>query len=295
MKSEIGRTLKGIAGFYYVKTDSGIITCKARGKFRKDKITPLVGDKVVVMYENMDDGVITEIFDRKNSLVRPPISNIDKLFIVVSLVDPSPNLLLIDKTIALTQLKNIEPIVLINKTDLKDSAEIFDIYNQTGIKCIPVCGKTGKGIDEIRPLLKSSISAFTGNSGVGKSTLLNYLYEELNLQTGQISKKLGRGRHTTRHVELFETGDGGYVADTPGFSSLDFDIKDVSLLQHGFKEFEPYLFTCKFNSCTHTCEKGCAVLEAVDEGKIQKSRITSYISIYESIKDVKTWQNSKNA
>ncbi len=294
MKCENGTVLKGIAGFYYVETESGIITCKARGKFRKQKITPLVGDKVTVMYEDMEDGVVSDILNRRNSLVRPPISNIDKLFIVVSLVDPSPNLLVIDKTIALSRLKDIEPIILINKTDLKDSEEFFSIYKDTGIKCIEVCGKTGMGVEEIRPMLKNCISAFTGNSGVGKSTLLNYLYKDLDLETGEISKKLGRGRHTTRHVELFKIDENAYVADTPGFSSLDFDIFDPTLLQHGFIEFEPYLFTCKFNSCTHTCEKGCAVLKAVEDGKIQKSRIASYISIYDSIKDVKAWKNLKN-
>ncbi len=295
MNVEKGLIVKAIAGFYYVETQSGIITCKARGKFRKDKVTPLVGDLVSVEYTDPDDGVVVEIFERKNSLVRPPIANIDKLFIVVSLVEPSPNFLLIDKTLALCALKDIEPIILINKTDLSSDTRVVDLYENTGIKCYPICAKTGLGLDKIRPMFSDSISAFTGNSGVGKSTVINFLYENLNLETGQISKKLGRGRHTTRHVELYKVADKSYVADTPGFSVLDFDITDPTQVQYGFAEFEPYLFTCKFNSCTHTCETGCSILNAVKDGKISSSRIDSYISIYKDVKDVKSWQSSKNA
>ena len=294
----IGLIVKGIGGFYYVRTaDGNTVTCKARGAFRKAKITPLVGDRVKYSMVDDEEGVIDEILPRKNSLVRPPVANIDRLFIVSSVKDPSPSTLIIDKTIAAAEIKDIEPVLVITKTDVGEYEELKDIYSSVGIKTVFVSSVTGEGTEEVRELLKGCISAFTGNSGVGKSTLLNAIMPELFLETGETSKKLGRGRHTTRHVELFETAGGGYVADTPGFSTMDmerYDLIEKEKLPFGFREFEPYLGDCKFTSCSHTCEKGCAVLEAVNEGKIKKSRHDSYVAMYNEVKDIKQWQIQKN-
>lgn len=294
----LGLIIKGIGGFYYVRTaDGSTVTCKARGAFRKARITPLVGDKVRYSMVDDEEGVIDEILPRKNSLVRPPVANIDRLFIVSSIRDPSPSTLIIDKTIAAAEIKDIEPVLVITKTDIGDYEELRDIYSSVGIKTVFVSSVTKEGTEEVRELLKGCISAFTGNSGVGKSTLLNAVMPELFLETGETSKKLGRGRHTTRHVELFETAGGGYVADTPGFSTMDmerYDLIEKEKLPFGFREFEPYLGECKFTSCSHTCEKGCAVLEAVNEGKIKRSRHDSYVAMYNEVKDIKQWQIQKN-
>ena len=293
-----GLIIKGIGGFYYVRTvDGDTVTCKARGAFRKAKITPLVGDRVKYSMVDDEEGVIDEILPRKNSLVRPPVANIDRLFIVSSVKDPSPSTLIIDKTIAAAEIKDIEPVLVITKTDVGEYEELKDIYSSVGIKTVFVSSVTKEGTEEVRELLKGCISAFTGNSGVGKSTLLNAIMPELFLETGETSKKLGRGRHTTRHVELFETEGNGYVADTPGFSTMDmerYDLIEKEKLPFGFREFEPYLGECKFTSCSHTCEKGCAVLEAVNEGKIKRSRHDSYVAMYNEVKDIKQWQIQKN-
>lgn len=292
-----GIILKGIGGFYYVKTEAGLITCKCKGIFRKAKIIPAVGDRVVISHTNQEDGLIEEILPRRNHLFRPPVSNIDKLFIITSVSDPAPNPFLIDKTIAIAEVKNIEPVLVITKTDLMRCESLMEIYIHAGIRVLEVASLTADGIEAVRAELGHCISAFTGNSGVGKSTLLNALMPELALETGETSKKLGRGRHTTRHVELFPVGNDGYVADTPGFSTLDterFEPIYGEELPYGFREFAPYLASCKFSSCTHSCEKGCAVLQAVEEGKIHPSRMESYIAMYNEVKDVKEWQKQKN-
>ncbi len=291
-----GKILKGIGGFYYVKTDNDIVTCRARGLFRKEKITPLVGDMVKITDAGDDEGYVTEIMPRKNSLVRPPISNVDKLFIVVSTISPKPNMLLIDKSIALAEVKDIEPILVVTKLDLENNDDILEMYKSIGIKTFEIFGDNGVDRADILAELEGNISAFTGNSGVGKSTLLNSIMPNLELQTGETSKKLGRGKHTTRHVELYEV-NGGYVADTPGFATMDFvkfEMMEASEIQYGFREFDDYRDKCKFNSCTHTVEKGCAVLEAVKNSEILRSRIDSYIAMYNEVKDVKKWQTTKN-
>ncbi len=293
----IGKIIKGVGGLYYVKTEHGITECKARGVFRKDKITPFIGDMVDISINEHGEGLIIEILERKNSLIRPPVSNIDKLFIVVSTVSPTPNTLLIDKSIAVARVKDIEPIIVITKNDLKENKELVQIYSNIGIKIFTVSSLSGEGTQKIKEELSGCVSAFMGNSGVGKSTLINAVMPNLSLQTGQTSKKLGRGRHTTRHVELFETEGGGYVADTPGFSTLDFErfeFIEAADIQYGFCEFDDYIANCKFSSCSHTCEKGCAVLEAVKEGEIGKTRIQSYIAMYNEVKDVKKWETRKN-
>lgn len=295
-EKQIGLVLKGIGGFYYVQCGETIYSCRARGKFRKDRISPYAGDRVTFTVDENNEGYLLEILPHKNFLVRPPLANLDKLFIVSSISDPQPSTLIIDKTIAAAEIKEIEPVLVFTKTDLDDPSTLQKIYGNIGIRCYFVSSVDGIGIDALRPELRNCVSAFTGNSGVGKSTLLNALLPELVLETGEISRKLGRGRHTTRHVELFPV-EGGYVADTPGFSTMDIERYELfrkEELPMGFREFEPYLGQCKFTSCSHTCEKGCAILEAVKAGKIAQSRIDSYITMYNEVKDIREWQLSKS-
>lgn len=290
-----GLVLKGIGGFYYVQCGDKVYACRARGKFRKDRISPYAGDRVRFAADENDEGYLAEILPRRNFLVRPPLANLDKLFIVSSVSDPQPSTLIIDKTVAAAEIKGIEPVLVFTKTDLDDAAPLRGIYGDIGIRAYFVSSSDGTGIDALRPELSGCISAFTGNSGVGKSTLLNRLLPELVLETGEISKKLGRGRHTTRHVELYPVEDG-YVADTPGFSTMDIERYELFCkeeLPGGFREFEPYLGKCRFTSCSHTCEKGCAVLAAAEAGKISRSRLESYIAMYNEVKDIKEWQLSK--
>ena len=290
-----GKIIKGIGGFYYVDADDVIYECKARGNFRNKKITPLVGDDVeITVNEGDHENTIDAILPRKNALVRPPLANLDRLFIIASMVEPKINLLLIDKLIAIAEYKEIEPIVVLTKTDLAPDYQAYvDIYQQAGFRVIVCDNTTGKGAEEIKSLLKGKICAFTGNTGVGKSSLLNNVFPALQLQTGETSKKLGRGRHTTRHCELFKT-DGGYIADTPGFSSLDIERCEKIMkedLPYCFREFEPYLSKCRFAvNCSHVSDKGCAVCEAVEKGLISPSRHNSYAAMYQEVKDIKEWE-----
>lgn len=292
MKTLNGTIIKGIGGFYYVEAADEIYECKARGVFRKEKLSPLVGDKVTISINENAENTIDEIMPRKNALTRPPVVNIDNLIIVVSTVEPKPSTLVIDKLIAVAEHKNIEPIIVITKSDLASAQEIFDIYTLAGFKTIIVSNETKDGVDEVKAVLKDEISALTGNSGVGKTSLLNNLDETLALKTAQISKKLGRGRHTTRQAELYRVCDG-FVVDTPGFSSFEIDKSDIILkdeLAYCFRDFSDYIEKCKFYpSCTHTADKGCAVVEAVNEGKISKSRHNSYVQLYNEVKDIKEW------
>lgn len=289
-----GKIIRSLGGFYNVyASDDNIYPCKPRGIFRKNKVTPLVGDTVKISHTEDETASIDFIEERKNVLVRPPVANIDKLFIVVSTVDPSPNLLIIDKTIAAAEMNKIEPILIISKTDLLSMEELKKTYSSIGIKVLESSPDNNDCVDEIKALLMNSVSAFTGNSGVGKSTIINRINPELLLQTGETSKKLGRGKHTTRHVELFEVAENSYVVDTPGFSTFDiekYNMKDRTQLYKGFREFEKYVGYCKFTSCSHTTEKGCAIIEAVNSGEIPKSRFDSYVSMYNEIKDIKEWQ-----
>ena len=287
-----GRILKGIGGFYYVEAEQTIYECKARGGFRKRGTTPLAGDWVQICIDN-NTGTIEEIFPRKNMLVRPPCVNIDQMFLVTSVCDPSPNLLVLDKMIAVAEDQEMEPILVISKTDLQSPHELENIYRKVGIQVIEVSSVSGQGIAQIKMLLKDKISVFTGNSGVGKSSLLNCISPEFRQETGIISSKLGRGKHTTRQVELLKLPCGGYVADTPGFSTMDmerYNIVKKEHLQYCFREMKPYITQCKFSSCSHTCEKGCAVLRAVEQGEITQSRHNSYTAMYEQVKDKKEWE-----
>lgn len=285
-----GIITKGIGGFYYVEVANAIYECKARGIFRKSRITPLVGDCVEISVNENAENTIDKIYDRKNFLVRPPVSNIDNLLIVVSTVEPRPNYFVIDKLIAIAEHKNIEPYIIISKTDLSSYDEIVENYKNCGITVITLDSEDS--LERIKEIMKGKISAFTGNSGVGKSTLLNRLDSTLNLSTGAISDKLGRGRHTTRQAQLFSTC-GGYVIDTPGFSSLDFEKTEIirkDELPYCFREFREYLGTCKFTSCAHVNDKGCSICQAVKDGLISESRHNNYIQMYNQAKEIKEWE-----
>ncbi len=285
--------MKSTAGFYYVRSEDGeIAECRARGVFRKQKITPLVGDKVSIEIEDAR-GTVTDIYERRNSLVRPPVANLDKLIIISSVAEPAPNLLIIDKLTAMAVDKNIEPVVVFSKSDLKNASEFVEIYKKAGIESFSVSSKTGEGIENFRNVFESSVCALTGNTGVGKSSILNSVDPQLALATAHISNKLGRGRHTTRTVELYELF-GGYIADTPGFSSLDFENIEIILkenLQFCFPEFDKYIGQCKFVSCAHIGEKGCRICEAVRNGEIPESRHESYKMMYDEVKDYKEWEH----
>lgn len=284
--------MKSIGGFYYVRTDDGEYECKARGSFRKSGDSPVAGDKVVINIPEEGFASIEEIIPRKNKLKRPALANIDILVIVCSTVDPEPNFTVIDKMTAAAVNNNMEPVIVVSKNDLKNGDKLADIYRNAEIsvyQCSPDAEEEAK---KLREHLRGKVSAFTGNSGVGKSTLLNLLFPDLELQTGQISKKLGRGRHTTRVVELFEL-DGCYVADTPGFSTVDlqrYEMIDKTQLQYCFPEFDKYLGECQFTSCAHICEKGCRILQAVQDGEIEESRHRSYVTMYNEVKNIKSWQ-----
>ena len=286
-----GVILKGIGGFYYVKTAEGVFECKAKGKFRKEKISPLAGDKVSITVRNDEENTIDEIAERKNFLIRPPVANIDKLFIVVSAAKPKPNTVIIDKMTILAEKNNITPVIIITKTDLANHDELKAIYESTGYKVFSFSIEDLSEIDAIKDELKGCLCAFTGNSGVGKSTLINALNGELSLETGEISDKLGRGRHTTRQAEVFPVGEG-LVIDTAGFSSIDFTTDNriyAEELQYYFKEFSDYIGECRFNGCRHLGDKGCKICQLVKEGEISQSRHESYKTIFDEVKDNKKW------
>ena len=283
-----GIIIKCLGGLYSVESPDGIYECKARGVFRNRGISPCVGDRVTA-----SDGVITEIADRKNCIIRPPLANLDQLIFIVSTCEPAPNYLILDKFIAIAEYKGITPVVVITKTDLGDSSPIHEIYGGIGIDVVEVKYDDEASVEAVRKLLTGKISAFTGNSGAGKSTLLNAVDPTLNIATGEISKKLGRGRHTTRHAELYKLSGGGYIADTPGFSTFEtnrYDIIRKEELAGCFREFSEYTDDCLFKDCAHLCEKGCAVVEAVKQGRIPKSRHESYCTMYEEARQLKEWE-----
>ena len=288
-----GIIIKGIGGFYYVEAAGEVYECKARGAFRKKKITPLAGDNVTITVREGRENTIDEINDRKNFLLRPPVANIDTLIIVSSIKEPVPSLLVIDKMTAIAVDKGIKPCVVFSKCDLGDTSEYEEVYKKAGIEVASVCCKTGEGIETVKEMIGDGITVFTGNTGVGKSSLLNCIDERFSLATGEISDKLGRGRHTTREVTLYNIGNG-LVADTPGFSSLDIEQSSEVILKENlpfcFPEFQDYLGKCKFTSCSHTVEKGCVILDALKNGLIDKNRHESYISMYNDVKDLKDWQ-----
>lgn len=293
-----GMIVKGIGGFYYVASGDTVIECKARGKFRRTVGKPIVGDRVTVQLQPDGTGYLQEIAPRRNELVRPAVANLDLLVAVASAAPPQTDPFLIDKVCAIAENKGIDMLLVLNKTDLDEADELQGIYHKAGVETLCVSAETGAGIGALLDRLHGKVSAFAGNSGVGKSSLLNRLVPDFHAQVGTISDRIQRGRHTTRHVELIALEGGGYLADTPGFSSFDTEQMDLVLaedLQYAFPEFAPYLGQCKFTGCAHVREKGCAVLAAVEAGEIPRSRHESYVKLYESVKDLKEWELSKGA
>ena len=286
-----GYVVKGIGGFYYVNTGAEVLECKAKGIFRKRRISPVAGDNVTLETEN-GGIVIAQIAERKNVFIRPPIANLDVLFLVASTTQPVPSTLVLDKLSAIAVDKGVQPVIICTKGDLAETEFLEKAYEKSTIPFIRVDYETGAGLEEIKGWIKGRLCAFCGNSGVGKSTLLNALAPQLGQQTGEISQKLGRGRHTTREVTIFEAF-GGRIADTPGFASLDTGRAcyiPKENLELAFPEFRPYLGKCRFTGCAHRSETGCAVLAALEKGEISKTRYDSYAMMYDEVKDVKDWQ-----
>lgn len=291
-----GRIQKALSGFYYVDTGSELLTCRARGKFRKEGISPLVGDRVEVRELGNGEGFVERLLPRRNAFSRPAVANIDQLVVIASAAIPRTDPFLIDRVAAIAALKNCEVLILLNKCDLERADELYGIYRAAGFQTLHVSAETGEGLEALKPLISGKLSAFTGNSGVGKSSILNALDPAFHLQVGEISEALGRGRHTTRHVELYRLSCGAEVVDSPGFSSFETEELNLELkrrLPETFLDFRPYLDGCRFVGCSHTKEKGCAVLEAVRRGDIQKSRHDSYLRLYEELKPLKEWQEQK--
>ena len=287
-----GVIFKALSGFYYVETSEGSVECRARGRFRLEKTTPLVGDRVVFSPTEPGKGYLTSIDTRKNEFVRPPIANIDKMVIVASGAIPVTDPFHIDKITAIAALNGCEAVICINKYDIDPAEELYRIYDSAGFKPIRMSAETGEGLQELRDAIKGSISALTGNSGVGKSSILNILEPGFSIATGDVSNKLGRGRHTTRHVELYKLSCGAIVADTPGFSAFDTDrLSDKEQLQYLFQDFEQFLGGCRFQDCAHIKEPGCAVLEALEDGRVQKTRHSSYVRLYEQASGYKAWEH----
>ncbi len=287
-----GIITKGVSGFYYVEIDKKIYECKARGLLKQQGIKPLAGDNVTVSIDKNNTNTIQNILERKSALQRPAVANIDNLLIITSVCDPKPNLLMIDKLIAISIKNNIKPIVIISKSDLKNPKEILNVYKQAGIDIYSFSVYSEKNADKIKTIFLNGISALAGNSGVGKSSLLNYFFPELELKTGTISKKLGRGKHTTREVELFKISNDAYIIDSPGFSSFDLTkngIDSNDKIENLFPEFSTYIDKCKFTSCSHTCEEACKIIQAVKSGKINKHRYNSYVAIYKELEEIKKW------
>lgn len=284
--------VRGVGGFYYVRTENGIVECRARGIFRKRRLTPVAGDAVRLDTEG-GAPVIAEILPRRNVFVRPPVANVDLFFIVASTVQPSPATLVIDRLSAVAVDRGAQPVLLITKCDLADPAPLAACYAHTGFPVLCVNAATGEGLDAVRALLPEKCGVFCGNSGVGKSTLLGALLPEQRLETGEISRKLGRGRHTTREVTLYECC-GGLVADTPGFASIDMERAAYiprENLQFAFPEMARYFGQCRFTGCSHTAETGCAVRAALAQGAIDATRYESYLALYDEAKNVKEWQH----
>ncbi len=292
-------TLEGIitsslGGSFKVATQSGTYICKAKGAFRSKGLTPYCGDRVTVELSENSEPIITEISPRKNELIRPPLANLEQLVFVISTCEPAPNILLLDKFLAVAVYKGIQPIIVFSKTDKCSAEKYVEIYKDL-FPCYCVDNKTGEGCQAVKSALAGKFSAFAGNSGAGKSSLLNNICPQLNLETNEISKKLGRGKHTTRRVELFEF-EGGYIADTPGFSTfetLKYDVIYKDKLAGCFPEFSEFSSDCRFLDCAHIAEKGCVVIEAVKNGQIQPSRHQSYVEMYKEASQLKEWEINK--
>ena len=287
---------KALSGFYYVDDGQTVTTCRARGKHRHAKLTPLVGDRVRFTPLEDGSGALDEILPRKNEFYRPAVANIDLLVVVASQAPPATDPFLIDRVAAIAASRGCDVLICVNKCDLEPGENLARIYEQAGFLTCRVSAETGDGMETLRRAIAGKVCAFTGNSGVGKSSILNALEAGLDLAAGEVSDKLGRGRHTTRHVELFRLSCGALAADTPGFSSFDVDRMELARkeeLQYAFREFSPCLGRCQFQDCAHVKEKGCAVLAAVEAGDIPKTRHQSYVRLYEQAKAIPDWQRKE--
>lgn len=289
--TETGRIVRSISGFYDVQTDRELIRCRARGILRREGCTPLTGDLAEITVEK-GRGMVEKLLPRKNSFVRPAVANVDALVVFAASVNPVTEPYLIDRVAAIAGDQNVPVYLCVNKCDLDPAADLYRIYRNAGFPVIRTSAETGAGVEELRQLLDGKLTAFTGNSGVGKSSILNRLAPGLGLATGEVSDKLGRGRHTTRHVELYALGEDTFVADTPGFSAFDTDQMDVILkenLQYAFPDFAPYLGKCRFDDCTHRREPDCAIRAARDSGGLEPSRYDSYLRLYDKVSQIHAW------
>lgn len=286
------RIIKALSGFYYVQTEDGVVECRARGRFRRQDQSPLVGDFVRITRQR-DKGVLEALLPRKNAFIRPAVANIDQLVVLASCAIPVTEPFLIDRVLAIAQLQNVPALVIVNKDDLAPAQPLAEIYRRAGVPVLVTSAETGEGIEALREALAGKLSCLTGNSGVGKSSLLNRACPQLQLPVGEVSEKLGRGRHTTRHIELYSLGSNTFVADTPGFSAFDTERMELvhkEQLQYAFPEFAPYLGHCQFPDCAHRKEPGCAVRKALAEGKIGQTRYSSYERLYELASQLKEWE-----
>ncbi len=294
-EKKTGRILRSLSGFYDVQTEDALVSCRARGILRKEGNSPLTGDLVEISVEK-GKGMVEKILPRKNHFIRPAVANIDALVVFAANVNPVTEPYLIDRVAAIAGDQNVQVILCVNKCDLDPALDLVRIYSHAGFSVICTSAETGGGVEELRSRIRGKLVAFTGNSGVGKSSILNRLAPELNLATGEVSEKLGRGRHTTRHVELYSLGEDTYVADTPGFSSFDTDQMDIILkenLQYAFPDFGPYVGRCRFDDCSHRKEPDCAVRAGVDAGAIEKTRYDSYLKLYEKSSQINLWELKK--
>lgn len=295
MQRKTGRIVRSLSGFYDVRTPEGVITCRGRGSLRRSGESPLTGDMVEISVEK-GKGMVEKILPRKNRFIRPAVANVDALVVFAANVNPVTEPFLIDRVAAIAGDQEVPVYICINKCDLDPAVDLVRIYTHAGFPVISASAETGEGVEQLRQLLKGKLTAFTGNTGVGKSSMLNALCPSLTLPTGEVSEKLGRGRHTTRHVELFCLEENTYVADTPGFSSFDTEQMDVLLkenLQYAFPDFGAHLGKCQFHDCTHRKEPGCCVRQAVDAGELEQARYESYLRLYEKADRIKTWELGK--
>jgi len=290
-----GRIVRSLSGFYDVQTDTALVTCRARGILRKEGESPLTGDMVEITVEK-GKGMVEKILPRKNRFIRPAVANIDALVVFAANVNPVTEPYLIDRVAAIAGDQEVPVILCVNKCDLDPAEDLVRIYEHAGFTVICTSAETGDGIENLRQQIRGKLVAFTGNSGVGKSSILNRLAPELELATGEVSEKLGRGRHTTRHVQLYRLGEDTYVADTPGFSSFDTDQMEVILkenLQYAFPDFGRFIGQCRFDDCTHRKEPGCAVREAFENGLLERTRYDSYLRLYEKVSQINLWELKK--